>query len=261
MTEIVAIRDHRIYAGDALQGVHLDDESVHAVITDPPYCSGGTTEAGRCRAAVQGIRSGETVTESGGWFIGDNMTTAGLAWLLRAVAIEAHRVLVEGGSLAMFCDWRMLPTLAPAIESSGLRWVNMIAWDKGHMGMGTGFRPQHEMVLHFTKGTGDYHDRSVGNVIRTKRVHTSQRTHPTEKPVDLLRALVRVTTPPGGTVWDPFGGSGSMLEACDAEGRRAIIGDISGPRVAGIVARAEATQGGLDFDGASPPPAGAADAR
>ena len=33
--------------------------------------------------------------------------------------------------------------------------------------------------------------------------------HPTVKPNDLLRYLVRLATPPGGTVFDPFMGSGS----------------------------------------------------
>ena len=37
--------------------------------------------------------------------------------------------------------------------------------------------------------------------------------HPTVKPVDLMRWLVRLITPPGGTVLDPFAGSGTTGEA------------------------------------------------
>lgn len=44
--------------------------------------------------------------------------------------------------------------------------------------------------------------------------------HPTEKPVDLLRILVRTSCPPEGLVGDFFAGSGSLAEACQAEGRR-----------------------------------------
>jgi len=46
--------------------------------------------------------------------------------------------------------------------------------------------------------------------------------HPTVKPVALMRWLVRLVTPEGGLVLDPFVGSGSTLVACRAEGLRGI---------------------------------------
>lgn len=46
--------------------------------------------------------------------------------------------------------------------------------------------------------------------------------HPTVKPLDLMRWLVRLVTPPGGTVLDPFAGSGTTLHAARAEGFEAI---------------------------------------
>ena len=42
--------------------------------------------------------------------------------------------------------------------------------------------------------------------------------HPTVKPLDLMRYLVRLVTPPGGVVLEPFAGSGTTLEACIVEG-------------------------------------------
>lgn len=42
--------------------------------------------------------------------------------------------------------------------------------------------------------------------------------HPTVKPVALMRWLVRLVTPSGGTVLEPFAGSGTTLEAALAEG-------------------------------------------
>lgn len=38
------------------------------------------------------------------------------------------------------------------------------------------------------------------------------------KPLDLMRWLVRLVTPPGGTVLDPFAGSGTTVEAAMLEG-------------------------------------------
>lgn len=42
--------------------------------------------------------------------------------------------------------------------------------------------------------------------------------HPTVKPLALMRYLVRLVTPPGGLVLDPFAGSGSTALAADAGG-------------------------------------------
>lgn len=47
--------------------------------------------------------------------------------------------------------------------------------------------------------------------------------HPTVKPIALIRWLVRLVTPPGGTVLDPFAGSGTTGAAALAEGRSVIL--------------------------------------
>ena len=46
--------------------------------------------------------------------------------------------------------------------------------------------------------------------------------HPTVKPTQLMRYLVRLVTPQGGLVLDPFMGSGSTGKACMLEGMRFI---------------------------------------
>lgn len=57
----------------------------------------------------------------------------------------------------------------------------------------------------------------------TERPRAGGVAHPTVKPVDLMRWLVRLVTPPGGLVLDPFAGSGTTGEACQAEGVRALL--------------------------------------
>lgn len=47
--------------------------------------------------------------------------------------------------------------------------------------------------------------------------------HPTVKPLDLMQYLVRLVTPPGGTVLDPFAGTGTTGEAAWREGMTAIL--------------------------------------
>lgn len=47
--------------------------------------------------------------------------------------------------------------------------------------------------------------------------------HPTVKPIELMRYLVRLVTPPGGTVLDPYTGSGTTGKACLLEGFAAVL--------------------------------------
>lgn len=51
--------------------------------------------------------------------------------------------------------------------------------------------------------------------------------HPTVKPVKLMRWLVRLVTPVGGTVLDPFAGSGSTLIAAELEGFASVGCELS----------------------------------
>lgn len=56
----------------------------------------------------------------------------------------------------------------------------------------------------------------------TERPRDGEVAHPTVKPLDLMRWLVRLVTPPGGVVLEPFAGSGTTAEACVIEGFRCI---------------------------------------
>jgi site-specific DNA-methyltransferase (adenine-specific) len=88
--------------------------------------------------------------------------------------------------------------------------------------MGQGFRAQHELILHFVKGTARFHSAMHGNVLDVPRMDHRQREHPTQKPIQLMQCLIETTTPSGGVVLDPFAGSGTTLAAAKLLGRRAI---------------------------------------
>jgi site-specific DNA-methyltransferase (adenine-specific) len=80
-------------------------------------------------------------------------------------------------------------------------------------------------------------------------IKPSRNHHPTVKPTDLMRWLVRLVTPPGGLVWDPFMGSGSTGKAAMLEGFRFAGADLDPDHVE--IARARiahaARQGLLPF--------------
>lgn len=70
--------------------------------------------------------------------------------------------------------------------------------------------------------------------------------HPTVKPVALMRYLVRLVTPPGGTVLDPFAGSGTTGVAAHEEGFSAVLCEREAEYVADIRRRCARTEMG-DF--------------
>ena len=221
-------QDERVtlYHGDCREILStLPANQIRAVVTDPPYCSGGFTETAKKAAAGMGLRS-EIIRETG-WFINDNMTTQGIAWLLSFVGGWSRRLCVEGATATVFTDWRMLTSLAPAIEGSGWRYQNLIVWQKPNAGLGTGFRACHELAMHFSNGTPEYFATDGSNVIDAKRVNASERLHQTQKPVELMREIIRVVSGEGCTLLDPFAGSGTTLLAAKLEGRKAVGIEIS----------------------------------
>jgi len=63
------------------------------------------------------------------------------------------------------------------------------------------------------------HPRATAPNIAYQRAATPRRNiHPTVKPVDLMRYLVRLITPPNGVCIDPYLGSGTTAIACKLEG-------------------------------------------
>lgn len=62
----------------------------------------------------------------------------------------------------------------------------------------------------------------VAKAPKSERPVVDGTAHPTVKPLALMRWLVRMVTPPGGTVLDPFAGSGTTLEAAMLEGFNVI---------------------------------------
>jgi site-specific DNA-methyltransferase (adenine-specific) len=74
---------------------------------------------------------------------------------------------------------------------------------------------------------GSYHDEgSAARFFYTAKADSEDRLgskHPTVKPLDLMQWLVRLVTPKGGVVLDPFAGTGTTGEAAWREGMRAIL--------------------------------------
>jgi site-specific DNA-methyltransferase (adenine-specific) len=219
-----ADEDVRLYAGDAL-GVlaALPDASVDAVITDPPYSSGGQFRSDRMgdthtKYVNSDSGTGNALTAFGG----DNRDQRAYGYWCALWLGECLRVTKPGGTCLLFTDWRQLPTTTDALQAGGWIWRGIVPWVK------PGARPQAgrftaacEYVVWGSAGPmalelGDACLPGFYQVIAPR-----DREHIAQKPIKVMRDLVKIA-PGGGLVLDPFMGAGTTGVAAVIEGRKFI---------------------------------------
>ena len=187
-----------------------------AVITDPPYASGGRTQAEKSKATAKKYSSmgGNAPPD----FDGDakdqrSWTRWAAEWLYLA-----RRAAKPGAPVCMFIDWRQLPCASDALQWAGWIWRGIAVWDKGNSRPQKGrFRQQAEYIVWGSNG-----DMPVSRPVPClpgvfKYGNPQNRIHLTEKPLQLMQDLVKITEP-GGHILDPFAGSGTTVLAAVKEG-------------------------------------------
>lgn len=216
---------NRIFHGDCLSVLRsMPDESVDAVITDPPYSSGGLTHAEHSKDPIEKYQqTGTKIVRPS--FVGDNKDARSwMHWCVLWIA-ECQRITKKGGYFLMFTDWRQLPLATDAIQFGDYVWRGIVAWDKTegsrapHKGY---FRHQCEYIVWGTKAKCPKatHSGPYPGCYRFP-VKQSDKFHLTGKPTSLMEKLVSVV-PEGGIILDPFAGSGTTLVAAKNTGRQYI---------------------------------------
>lgn len=213
---------NKIIKGESLDILRqLPDHCVDAVITDPPYSSGGQTHADRSKDPVAKYQQTTNKIVNRPTFAGDNRDARSwLHWCTLWIS-ECHRIVKPGGYFLMFSDWRQLPLASDAIQFGEFIWRGTIAWDKTegsrapHKGY---FRHQCEYILWGTNGAcaKATHAGPYPGCFRIS-VKQSDKHHLTGKPTALMEHLVSIV-PPGGVILDPFAGSGTTLVAAKNKG-------------------------------------------
>ncbi len=211
---------NRLYRGDCLQFLaSLPDGCADALITDPPYSSGGLHIGARQRPTAEKYMQTGTQRHYAG-FLGDHRDQRGhLAWSVLWLS-EAFRVLADGAPVCLFTDWRQLPLTTDALQAAGFTWRGIVPWDKTEAVRPTlgRFRAQAEYVVWGSKG-GMPTDRGVGVLPGAYRhpIPPREKQHMTAKPLALMADLVKICRP-GGVILEPFAGSGTTLVAATQAG-------------------------------------------
>ena len=168
---------------------------------------------------------------------------------------EVFRVLKPGSVLLAFAATRNYHRLAVAIEDSGFEIFDMINWiyGSGFPKRKNLLKPAHEPIVMARKGVNkelnldecrvsstdidksnqNEKGRYPSNVIhdgleedwskyfycsKASKKEKEDTTHPSVKPINLMRYLIKLVTRKKGTVLDPFAGTGTTGEAAILEG-------------------------------------------
>jgi DNA modification methylase len=120
-------------------------------------------------------------------------------------------------SIYVCCNWRSYPlffSLFPDIN-------NLIVWVKNNFGLGSGYRPQHELIIF----QGKIESNSESNVWNISKDSANSYNHPMQKPVELIEKAFANSTQPDDLIFDPFLGSApSIIAAQKMEGDRTVYG-------------------------------------
>ena len=220
--------ENTIICGDCLEVMKdWPDNCVDAVITDPPYSSGGQFRGDRALPTANKYIQTGSVDTCRDNFTGDNRDQRSyLLWCSMWLS-QCHRVTKPGGVILIFSDWRQLPTMTDAIQCGGWVWRNIATWWKPGIRMQRGrFSSSAEYIVYGSNGPVNPGECSPQNVFAFQGVPGKDKKHIAEKPLEVLCLLVGLTQKES-TVLDPFCGSGAICMAAKMLGRRYIGIDIS----------------------------------
>ena len=210
--------------GDSLDALRsLPNASIGALITDPPYSSGGFTRGDRTKDASLKYSAAEERPQA--TFGGDNRDQRGFEYWCVLWLSEAQRAAMPGAPIVQFTDWRQLPVTTDVIQAGGWVWRGIFVWSKGvecRPAMGR-FSAAAEFGVWGTNGASlDLVE--VGclpGVVEVGAPRGDDRVHLTQKPERVMEAVCGIA-PPDSVVLDPFAGSGTTGVACLRLGRRFI---------------------------------------
>lgn len=219
-------QDHSttIYHGDLLEVLH-DLSGVGAVVTDPPYSSGGAFRSDRMQATTMKYVNSTTPAYRHE-FGGDNRDQRSFTVWCTMWMAAALRASVPGAPIVTFTDWRQLPTMTDAVQAAGWMWQNLATWWKPGIRMQHGrFSLSAEYLVVGSAGPPTPGRRSPQNVYSCPPVPSADKQHIAEKPGPVMLWALGVV-PQGAVVLDPFMGSGATLVACRADGLPSIGVDV-----------------------------------
>ena len=242
--DVFKLGRHLLVCGDSTSAEtvlpHIGDAQADLLLTDPPYnVALGSNESVDEARARHRRTDGVTIAN-------DDMSEDAFESFLTKAFSTAKAVMKPG---AGFYIWHADNTRTSFVQAAkNIGWVvrEILIWNKNHFTLSRqDYHWKHEPCLYgWNEGAAHYWagGRAQSTMLDFDRPVRSE-DHPTMKPIPLFDRLIRNSCPPDGIVFDPFGGSGTTLLACEQNGRTCWMVELDPRFIAVIIRRWEALTG------------------
>jgi DNA modification methylase len=232
--DIYILGNHRLMCGDStsIDAVEkmMNGDKASLVVTDPPWnVAYGTNLANNAQGYKQRTIMNDNFETTQEWedFLSGFMGNI-IAFTMKGCPIYC----VMGAS-----EW---PAIDKALRDGGFHWSSTIIWAKDTLVLSRkDYHTQYEPIWYGWKDDGPriwtVQDRKQSDVWECKRPKRSE-LHPTTKPVELIERAVLNSSNAGTIVFEPFGGSGSTLIACEKTGRKARLMELD-PKYCDVIVK------------------------
>lgn len=238
--EIWKLGDHLLQCGSSTDEKSVADLMKHAgkvrmILTDPPY--GVAYVEGKKDFSKLGKENVKVI-------MNDHLQTEEEYALFTQGWLDAVKPFLDTyNACYIFNSDLMFRALRNGIDAAGFYYSQMIVWVKNTVVVGRkDYLPMHEVAAYCWHGRHKM-NRPKGKSIIFHPKPAASKLHPTMKPVGLLRKIIPNNTRAGEWVYDPFGGSGSTLIACEHMGRKCAMVELDPGYCSTIIERWETLTG------------------
>lgn len=195
--------ESKIWHGDSTEVIlGIEDESFHAIVTDPPF---GVNDDERAAGTIGALTAYDDTKE--------------LYLKILGMAPEMYRVLKPNGFVVFFFGMSWYREVVDAFEKAGFA-VDPIPliWDRTEGRTFTNcpdhlFAKGYDVAIHARKGEAKFAKQGRHNIFKFAPVPSRERVTLVERPVELYAEIIKHLTVEGETVADFFVGSGSCPAA------------------------------------------------
>lgn len=237
--DVYRIGEHLLMCGSSASQEHMKrlvgEKQVSLMVTDPPYgVDYGSVEEMRhdcCEhhgVARPAILGDKTVEE------------AKVLWDYAFTNVYPY--CKDGMPFYVFSpQGHNFYELSRSIEDSGFEIHQQIVWLKNRFIFGrSDYKYKHEMIIYgWKKGSHPFYGGGNDTSVWECDAPLKSELHPTQKPVSLYSKAILNSSEVGEYVIDPFGGSGTVIEACEKAARKALTMELSPVFCASILKRYE----------------------
>ena len=236
--EIYTLGEHILACGDCrnpeLVKKLIDSKKIKLILTDPPY---GVSYVENKKDFCH-IRKNLPIEN-------DNIESEASYRTFTADWLNAVKPYVATkNSCYIFNSDRMIFALKDGMADAGFRLAQILIWIKNNQVIGRrDYLAKHEFIAYGWYGTHQFYKSKDKSVLFYPKPSASP-LHPTTKPAGLIRRLILNSTGVGDVIYDPFGGSGTTLIACEQTRRKCLMIEIDPDYCKVILNRYEKLSGG-----------------